>query len=103
VGHVQEEGSAGQDVLDRGQKMIGWAGVLLIFLGNVRLAYRHPNAFILLILGHVMLLISGLITHEYYIAALGLISAIIHTRNFIWWNHDPRHYNQDQDRDHQGR
>ena len=67
--------------------MAGWIGVILILVGNVRLATRHWNAFLIIIAGNICWLISGISTTRYDMVALALTSIVIHARNYIHWKY----------------
>lgn len=64
---------------------MGWAGVVLIMAGNLWLAKRHVNAFVLIIGGNVCWLASGLIAGRSDMVALALTSIVIHARNYYHW------------------
>jgi len=62
-----------------------WLGVVLIMLGNVRLARQVIDAFWLILAGNFFWTVAGILDARYDVVALGLTSIIIHTRNLILW------------------
>lgn len=64
---------------------MGWLGTVLITLGNVWLAKRHINAFVLIIVGNICWLASGILTDRPDMMSIAAISAVIHVRNYIFW------------------